>query len=347
MKIVAKRIQSPLNLAVAAGFLTSGLVVALVGANGNGVSPREQVSIGSAASPRQESLESFVSRSLASETLDLSGVEMEASEKLDPSSGDFKKGPNPFVPQGSTSQDASKTNSAREEGSASSSLSAFQNTVEEFDSESSFSGRPVSYSLRQADTSTLEATDSSDQQFQLAAMGPITSVALLGDGSMALEVLGQQFVTPASEVAVAVGDYVYAASVDGETLDVLSPIGEEYLLGVSDVFVAGPVAAVEGEIAHFSVGSTSFDYTNLLSDDPEFSLAAGEFVEIIGNETVLGGAILLGIHGSGISRVRGIHGSGISRVRGIHGSGISRVRGIHGSGISRVRGIHGSGISRR
>jgi hypothetical protein len=128
------------------------------------------------------------------------------------------------------------------------------------------------------------------------------------------------------------GDYVLAASLGDQALDLFLSVGGEYVLGVSPVRVQGAIQSVDSSLAQFSIGTTTFDFSALLSETPEFSPQQGDLVELVGSQTAQGGPILLGIHGSG---VRGIHGSG---VRGIHGSG---VRGIHGSG---VRGIHGSGV---
>jgi hypothetical protein len=192
----------------------------------------------------------------------------------------------------------------------------------------------------------------SEQVFELAALGPVEAVSLREDGSTEISILGQSFISSGSAPSVAVGDYVFAASTHESSLDFFVPIGEDYLQGVSEVRVFGTVNSIRPEIAQFSIGETSFDYSNLLSDIPEFSLIPGEFVEVAGNQHVAGGSILLGIHGSGIqtSSLQGIHGSGIGGgfLQGIHGSGIGGgfLQGIHGSGIGGgfLQGIHGSGI---
>jgi hypothetical protein len=204
-----------------------------------------------------------------------------------------------------------------------------------------------------------------EQFFELAAMGPVESIVLKEDGSAAISILGQSFEASTLDRGLAVGDYVFAGSVDGNSLALLAPVADEYILGVSEVFLVGSVDSVQRETAHFTIGDASFDYAYLLSEFPQFTLTPGEFVEVAGYQAVRGGSVLLGIHGSGIrtgflqgidgrgvgsSSLQGIHGSGIgsSFTQGIHGSGIgsSFTQGIHGSGIgsSFTQGIHGSGI---
>ena len=174
---------------------------------------------------------------------------------------------------------------------------------------------------------------------QLAAIGPVESISLTEDGSTELFILGQSFATPYSDSDVVVGDYVFAGSLDGTSLNFFVPVGEEYIQGVSEVGVIGAIDSVRPEIAQFSIGETTFDYSNILSDSPQFALVPGDYVEVAGNQTAASASILLGIHGSG-STLLGIHGSG-STLLGIHGSG-STLQGIHGSG-STLLGIHGSG----
>jgi hypothetical protein len=182
-----------------------------------------------------------------------------------------------------------------------------------------------------------------DQPFELAALGPVESLSTTDEGLSQLVVLGQSFVSSLPRIDVAVGDYVFAGSVDGEQLDVLVPVGEEYLLGVSDVQVIGAVDTVDASTAHFSIGDAVFDYSYFLSDIPDLTLNSGDFIQVAGNETTRGGSILLGIHGSGDGSLQGIHGSGIGSLQGIHGSGNGSLQGIHGSGIGSLQGIHGSG----
>lgn len=174
-------------------------------------------------------------------------------------------------------------------------------------------------------------TSSWESAFELAALGPIESITLSADGSTTIVVFGQSFVSDNSSIELAVGDYAFAASISNGSLDVLVPVDEEYLYGVSEVGVVGSIASVSDELGQFTIGSTTFDFSNLLSESPDFSPEVGDVIEVAGNQQVPGGTVILGIHGSG---ARGIHGSG---ARGIHGSG---ARGIHGSG---ARGIHGSG----
>jgi len=208
------------------------------------------------------------------------------------------------------------------------------------------------------------ADEEDGSPFQLAAMGPVETIFTNDDGLVSITVLGQEFLSAQPQVGVSEGEYVFAGSFADSRLDLLVPVGEDYVFGVSDIQLVGEIQSVDASRAEFSIGDLAIDYSNLLADSPGFAPSPGDIVEISGNQFSSKAPILLGIHGSGVrgihgSGVRGIHGSGVrgihgSGVRGIHGSGVrgihgSGVRGIHGSGVrgihgSGVRGIHGSGV---
>jgi hypothetical protein len=184
-------------------------------------------------------------------------------------------------------------------------------------------------------------------EYTSAAMGPVETLALKPNGTTEITVLGQTYSGNSVDANVSVGDYVIAASQENGELSLLMPIPESYVPGSSTVWVAGTIAAVEGDVGQFSVGTASFDYTALLSQDPSLTPEVGDVIDAYGVQPAVGGSVLLGIHGSGVTR--GIHGSGVTQ--GIHGSGVTQgihgsglTRGIHGSGVT--QGIHGSGVTR-
>ena len=102
-----------------------------------------------------------------------------------------------------------------------------------------------------------------------------------------------------SSLDVNVGDYVMAASVTGETLDLLLPAGSAYVPGESEVWILGTVAEANNAQAIVSIGNASVDYSVLLSDSPNMSLAIGDVVEVSGIRPAAEGPVLMGIHGSG------------------------------------------------
>jgi hypothetical protein len=128
-------------------------------------------------------------------------------------------------------------------------------------------------------------------------------------------VLGQSFTANEGVIDLSIGDYVFAGSISDGQLDILVPVGMDYLLGVSEVAVVGSISSVDSSIGQFSIGGTTVDFATLLSTAPEIDPQVGDWVEITGNQVAPDAPIVLGIHGSG---ARGIHGSG---ARGIHGSG--------------------------
>ena len=182
-----------------------------------------------------------------------------------------------------------------------------------------------------SNTEGIHGGDSQTQIFDSVAMGPVER---LEDSE--LSVLGQTFLDGGSGADVVVGDYVLAAGSDGE-LQILIPMGTQYVPGASPVMIRGYVSGVDASVAVLTVGGVTLDYSPQLSIAPTFSPTVGSPIEFSGTQPLPGGSVLLGIHG-GDSSVQGIHG-GDSNVQGIHG-GDSSVQGIHG-GDSSVFGIHG------
>ena len=178
------------------------------------------------------------------------------------------------------------------------------------------------FSTVQADISTLSAGDGvqgvAQQVFDAIAMGPVDRITSQASG-VEISVLGQTFLTPASDSALAVGDYVVAAGRSGK-LSLLLRIGSSYVPGASPIAARGQITAVNFSVASLSIGDLSLDYSPALSSNSGFSPGVGQFIQFTGTQPAFGGIALL-------TSIQGIHGSGL---QGIHGSGL---QGIHGSGL--------------
>jgi hypothetical protein len=148
--------------------------------------------------------------------------------------------------------------------------------------------------------SAVASAMSLDSMFALAALGPLEAVSVEG-GTTSILVIGQAFEYEGSiDEAIETGDYVFAGSLDGQHLDILVPVGEAYVLGVSQVQIVGEIAEVDSAHAKLTVGSTTVDYSALLGADPDYSPVVGQAIEYWGNQTTVSGPVLLGIHGSGM-----------------------------------------------
>ena len=133
--------------------------------------------------------------------------------------------------------------------------------------------------------------------YESAALGPVESIQASQDGSTVITVLGQSFTSP-DGVAVALGDYVVAASANGDELDVLIPVGEAYVAGASEVWAVGMISNVSASTGMMTIGTATVDYTTLLSEAPSYAPESGTLTEIAGVQPVFGGPVLMGINGS-------------------------------------------------
>jgi hypothetical protein len=124
-------------------------------------------------------------------------------------------------------------------------------------------------------------------------MGSIEAVAVNGD-STTLTILGQVFETSTEEsLGFVAGDYVVAAVHSSYGTTVYS-VGTPYVAGISTVRIKAPVTAIDVRLGKASFGSTTVDYTGILSGNPSTAPEVGKAFEVVGTQPVAQGLVLAG-----------------------------------------------------
>jgi len=160
-------------------------------------------------------------------------------------------------------------------------------------------------------------------EYRSAALGPIEMLTQ-GSGVAVISVAGQVFVTTRDVGELQVGEYVLIAGSGDGDVEVLLRLDEVYVPGASRIWVRGEVNSVSPERGLLTVGSTSFDYTPVLSIAPDYRPQIGDFVEIAGTQYTPKGVVLVSADASLLSSAADVDLAALrldSTTQGITGSG--------------------------
>ena len=164
----------------------------------------------------------------------------------------------------------------------------------------------TSVSSGQRASRAIPTCSSFGEGFTSAAMGPVET-AIATDDNTTIKVLGQMFELQAGD-EFAVGDYVVAAQLEGQTRAIAYPVGLPYVPGVSAVRIKATASSADLNAGQVAFGPTRVDFTPLLSAAPLFAPQPNDLLVFAGIQPMPGGVVLAGPDSSVAVRCSGLDG---------------------------------------